>query len=123
MFQRPKRGRASEVGQTKVCPTLRAVLYRCPDIARPDSVANTRRLSRQVDFEFRSFSYFAEEADEAAVYANYGQDGAQPQPSPLSLLFRREERVEDARDDFARYARACVGHGDADIPLLRRARR
>src|SRR5215510_4870629 len=89
------------------------------------TVNNVISLShgRKVDFEFRSFSYFAEEADEAAVYANYGQDGAQPQPIPLSLLFRREERVEDARDDFARNARACVCHGDADILLPRRSRR
>ena len=54
----------------------RAVLYRCPDVARPDLVADVRRLSGQVDLEFRSLSYFAEEADESAVSADYGQDGA-----------------------------------------------
>src|SRR5262245_45013928 len=84
---------------------------------------NARSLSGQVDFELRSFPDFAEEADEATVSANYCQDDAQPQSSPFSLLFRREERVEDARDDFGRNAGAGVGNSDADIPLMRSAKR
>src|SRR5262245_45150617 len=94
----------------------------CP-IAYSRLVVDVRRLSGQIDFKFRSLSDFAEEADEAAVSANYGQNGGQSQPGPLSLLLRREERFENAVDDFARYADAGVSHGDADIPLQRNARR
>src|SRR5262249_5499028 len=87
------------------------------------TVADLRRLSGQINFEFGSLSDLAEEADEAAVSANYGQDGGQSQPGSLSILFRREERFEDTVYDFARNAAAGIGHSDADIALLRRAGR
>jgi hypothetical protein len=45
---------------TLILARMRAVLYRCPNVAQPDLVANVRRLSWQIDFEFRSLSDFAE---------------------------------------------------------------
>src|SRR5262249_13659618 len=72
---------------------------------------------RQVDFELRSMAGLAGEIDEPAMTSNYGADGRKPQSRPMTSLFGRKERGEDAVHDLARNADSGVGHGDEDISL------